>query len=53
VINEHSSVRRRPPIYPFKAVIPLAGGVLMLQGVVEILRCIVCIQRWRMALAHP
>jgi hypothetical protein len=46
VINEHSSVSADgPPIYPFKAIIPLAGGVLMLQGVVEILRCIVCIQQ--------
>lgn len=45
-INEHSSVTSDgPPIYPFKAVIPLAGAVLMLQGVVEILRCIVCIRQ--------
>ena len=45
-INEHSSVTSDgPPIYPFKAIIPLAGAVLMLQGVVEILRCIVCIQQ--------
>jgi TRAP-type mannitol/chloroaromatic compound transport system permease small subunit len=45
-INEHSSVTSDgPPIYPFKAIIPLAGAALMLQGVVEILRCIVCIQQ--------
>jgi TRAP-type mannitol/chloroaromatic compound transport system permease small subunit len=45
-INEHSSVTSDgPPIYPFKAIIPLAGAVLLLQGVVEILRCIVCIQQ--------
>ena len=45
-INEHSSFTSHgPPIYPFKAIIPLAGAVLMLQGVVEILRCIVCIQQ--------
>lgn len=46
VINEHSSVTSDgPPIYPFKAIIPLAGASLMLQGVVEILRCIVCIRQ--------
>ncbi len=32
------------PLYPFKFVIPLAGAVLLLQGVVEIIRCILCIQ---------
>jgi TRAP-type mannitol/chloroaromatic compound transport system permease small subunit len=46
VINEHSSVSADgPPIYPFKAIIPLAGASLMLQGVVEILRCIICIRQ--------
>ncbi|OYW30394.1 MAG: hypothetical protein B7Z51_06540, partial [Methyloversatilis sp. 12-65-5] len=34
-----------PPIYPFKAIIPLAGASLMLQGAVEILRCIICIRQ--------
>jgi TRAP-type mannitol/chloroaromatic compound transport system permease small subunit len=34
-----------PPIYPFKTIIPLAGALLLLQGVVEILRCIVCLQQ--------
>jgi TRAP-type mannitol/chloroaromatic compound transport system permease small subunit len=33
-----------PPIYPFKTIIPLAGGMLLIQGVVEILRCIVCLR---------
>ncbi len=33
-----------PPIYPFKTIIPLAGGLLLMQGVVEILRCIVCLK---------
>jgi TRAP-type mannitol/chloroaromatic compound transport system permease small subunit len=32
------------PLYPFKFVIPLAGGMLLLQGVVEIVRCIACIR---------
>ena len=32
------------PVYPFKFVIPLAGAVVMLQGIAEIIRCIVCIR---------
>lgn len=32
------------PLYPFKFVIPLAGAVLLLQGLVEIVRCILCIR---------
>ena len=32
------------PVYPFKFVIPIAGGMLLLQGLVEIVRCIQCIQ---------
>ena len=45
-IREHSSVMAEgPPIYPFKTIIPIAGAVLLLQGVVEIIRCIICIGR--------
>jgi TRAP-type mannitol/chloroaromatic compound transport system permease small subunit len=32
------------PLYPFKFIIPLAGGLLLLQGVVEIVRCLQCIK---------
>ena len=32
------------PLYPFKAVIPIAGGLLLLQGVAEIVRCLQCIR---------
>jgi TRAP-type mannitol/chloroaromatic compound transport system permease small subunit len=32
------------PLYPFKFMIPLAGGMLLLQGAVEIVRCILCIR---------
>ncbi len=31
------------PLYPFKFIIPLAGLLLLLQGLVEIVRCIQCI----------
>jgi TRAP-type mannitol/chloroaromatic compound transport system permease small subunit len=36
------------PLYPFKFVIPVAGFLLLLQGIVEILRCVVCLRlgRW-------
>jgi TRAP-type mannitol/chloroaromatic compound transport system permease small subunit len=45
VINEHSSISADgPPIYPFKTIIPIAGALLLLQGLVEIVRCIRCLQ---------
>lgn len=44
-IGEHSNVTADgPPIYHFKTVIPIAGTLLMLQGLAEILRCIVCLR---------
>jgi TRAP-type mannitol/chloroaromatic compound transport system permease small subunit len=44
-INEHSNITADgPPIYPFKTVIPIAGAFLLAQGVVEIVRCIVCLR---------
>ena len=33
------------PLYPFKFVIPIAGFLLLLQGLVEILRCVVCLRQ--------
>ncbi len=45
MINEHSSISADgPPVYPFKFVIPVAGALLLLQGLVEIVRCIRCLQ---------
>ncbi|MBL0123185.1 MAG: TRAP transporter small permease subunit [Betaproteobacteria bacterium] len=44
-MNEHSSITADgPPLYHFKTIIPLAGVLLLMQGIVEILRCIVCLQ---------
>ena len=44
-INEHSNVTADgPPVYHFKSMIPLAGALIMLQGVAEIVRCIVCLK---------
>lgn len=45
-INEHSNITADgPPLYHFKTVLPLAGGFLLLQGIVEIARCIICIRQ--------
>jgi TRAP-type mannitol/chloroaromatic compound transport system permease small subunit len=44
-INEHSNVTSEgPPVYHFKAMIPLAGALVMLQGFAEIVRCVVCLK---------
>ena len=44
-INEHSNITSEgPPVYPFKTVIPVAGAFLLLQGIVEIIRCVICIK---------
>lgn len=32
------------PLYPFKFVVPIAGALLLLQGLVEIVRCLLCLQ---------
>lgn len=45
-IREHSSITADgPPIYPFKTIIPLAGLLLLLQGFVEIARCVICLRQ--------
>ena len=38
------------PLYPFKFVIPVAGALLFAQGLVEILRCVICLRdgKWPM-----
>jgi len=44
-IGEHSTVTAEgPPIYHFKSVIPIAGALVMLQGLAEIVRCVVCLR---------
>ena len=45
MINEHSNITADgPPVYPFKMVLPVAGAFLLVQGVVEIIRCVICLQ---------
>lgn len=43
--NERSSVSPNGPyIWPFKFLIPLVGFLLLLQGLVEVVRCVQCIR---------
>jgi TRAP-type mannitol/chloroaromatic compound transport system permease small subunit len=48
--NEALAIREKTfsatplPLYPFKFVIPVAGAMLLLQGLVEIVRCVQCIR---------
>jgi TRAP-type mannitol/chloroaromatic compound transport system permease small subunit len=45
-ISEHSNITAEgPPIYPFKTMLPLAGLGLLAQGIVEIIRCVICIKQ--------
>lgn len=45
-INEHSNITADgPPIYPFKTIIPVAGAFILVQGVVEIIRCVICLKQ--------
>ena len=43
-MREHTFNATPLPIYPFKMVIPIAGMIVLLQGVAEIMRCIVCVR---------
>lgn len=49
--NESLAIREQTnsavplPLYPFKFMIPLAGFFLLLQGIVEIVRCTICIRQ--------
>ena len=48
--NESLAIREKTfsatplPLYPFKFVIPVAAAMLLLQGLVEIVRCVACIR---------
>ena len=44
-IKETSNITYEgPPYYPFKTVIPVAGAFVLVQGIVEIIRCINCLK---------
>jgi TRAP-type mannitol/chloroaromatic compound transport system permease small subunit len=45
-IREYSSITSEgPPIYPFKTVIPVAGAFILVQGIVEMIRCGICLKQ--------
>ena len=45
LIREHvNDTANGPVLYPFKAIIPIAGALVLLQGIAEIIRCIVCLK---------
>jgi TRAP-type mannitol/chloroaromatic compound transport system permease small subunit len=45
VTHEHSAYSPDgPPIYHYKTLIPATGVFLLLQGVVEVIRCLVCLR---------
>lgn len=45
LLNEHSSLSSGgPPLYHFKTLIPIAGALVLLQGLVEITRCVICLK---------
>jgi TRAP-type mannitol/chloroaromatic compound transport system permease small subunit len=52
-ILEHSSITADgPPLYHFKSIIPLAGVFIVVQGIVEIIRCVLCLKegKWPLRL---
>jgi TRAP-type mannitol/chloroaromatic compound transport system permease small subunit len=45
VTHEHSAYSPSgPPIYHYKTLIPFTGVLLLLQGIVEVVRCLICIR---------
>ncbi len=41
-----------PPIYPFKTIIPITALLLILQGIVQFIRCLVSIKKGKKSLDH-
>lgn len=45
MIDEHvNDTANGPPVYHFKALIPIAGTLVLLQGIAEIIRCVICLR---------
>ena len=43
-LNEQTFNADPLPVYPFKFMIPFAGALVLMQGISEIIRCMVCIK---------
>ena len=43
-LNEQTFNADPLPVYPFKFMIPFAGALVLMQGISEIIRCIVCLK---------
>jgi TRAP-type mannitol/chloroaromatic compound transport system permease small subunit len=43
-INEQTFSADALPLYPFKFIIPFSGLLLLVQGIVEIIRCVICLR---------
>lgn len=44
-MHEHSMFSPAgPPIYPFKTLIPITGVLMLIQGIAEVIRCVICIK---------
>lgn len=44
-VREHSAFSPEgPAIYPFKTLIPVCGVLMLLQGLAEVIRCVICIK---------
>ncbi len=50
--DERTNSPATVPLYPFKTVIPVVGVLMLLQGIVEFVRCLICIRtgKWPMRL---
>jgi TRAP-type mannitol/chloroaromatic compound transport system permease small subunit len=45
LMNEHSAASPNGPVvWPFKWLIPVTGVLMVLQGIVEVIRCIICLR---------
>jgi TRAP-type mannitol/chloroaromatic compound transport system permease small subunit len=45
VMNEHSAASPDgPPVYHFKTLIPIVGVLMLLQGIVEVIRCVMTLR---------
>lgn len=44
LMDERTNSPATAPLYPFKTLIPVVGVLMLLQGIVEFVRCIICIR---------